>query len=132
MTKEAKEQRELAVAMTKKLDVVAKKNKQLEKENTRFVVARDEKVPGECQTDPDAVLVAAQAEAKAAKAAEAAAKAAAQRDAEAAKTAADEALAAAQQKSAAELQHEIDLLASFGHANIVRFVNALHQVRTPI
>ena len=31
MTKEAKEQRELAAAMTKKLDVVAKKNKQLEK-----------------------------------------------------------------------------------------------------
>ena len=54
-------QRELVGQIDKKLNALAKTNKQLEKENARFLRARDEMVGCEVQTEPDAVLVAAEA-----------------------------------------------------------------------
>ena len=61
--KEVKSQQDLVGQMAKKLDIVTKRNKQVEKENARFVTARDEMVAAEVQTEPDAQLVAAQREA---------------------------------------------------------------------
>ena len=71
------QQRELVGQITKKLDGLAKRNKQLEKENARFVQARDEMVCQDVQTEPDAQLVAAEAARDAALAAAAEAEAAA-------------------------------------------------------
>lgn len=60
-SKEALNQKALAQQITKKLDVLSKKVKTLEQENTRLVEAR---LPGqevEVQTEPDAVLLQAEA-----------------------------------------------------------------------
>ena len=90
--RDAAMQKELTAQMTKKLDVVAKRNKQLEKENARFVSARDEMLATAVQTEPDALLVDAEAARDAALAAA--------RDAEA--RAASEKAAAAEAAAAAE------------------------------
>ena len=67
--RELAQQRDLVSQITKKLDGLAKRNKQLEKENARFLNARDEMVASEVQTEPDALLVAAETQREAAVAA---------------------------------------------------------------
>ena len=103
-TKEATSQRDLATAMTKKLDTVAKRNKQLEKDNARFATARDEMVSAEVQTDPDERLISAQEQAAAAVAAEGEARDEATRTAAAAEQAHTDALAAAKAQGVSALE----------------------------
>ena len=73
--KELKSQQDLVAQMAKKLDVVTKRNKQVEKENARILAARDEMVSSTVQTEPDAQLLAAREDAAKAEAAAAEAKA---------------------------------------------------------
>lgn len=102
--KDSKTNGELAAAMTKKLDTVSKRNKQLEKDNARFLAARDGMAAVEVQTDPDARLLEAQAQAAAAAAAEVEAHTAAKQEVAAAEKAAAEALDASRQAAATDLE----------------------------
>lgn len=104
MTKEVATQQALVVQLTKKLDVVSKRNKQVEKENARFVTARDELVSAETQTDPDALLLDAYSQLSASQAETRAARARGEAELNAAQEAAAAALAAAK----AEAQTDLD------------------------
>ena len=65
-TQEAATQKALVQQITKKLDVLSKRCKTLEQENTRMAEAQVGRVEAEVQTEPDAVLLRAQAETAAA------------------------------------------------------------------
>ena len=80
--KEAGKQRELVIALTKKIDAVSKRNKALEKEATRAELARAELVTLAVQTDEDAALIAARAAAEEARQSLSRAEAALAREAE--------------------------------------------------
>uniref|UniRef100_A0A7S3TUX1 Uncharacterized protein n=1 Tax=Emiliania huxleyi TaxID=2903 RepID=A0A7S3TUX1_EMIHU len=80
--KEAGKQRELVIALTKKIDAVSKRNKALEKEATRAELARAELVTLAVQTDEDAALLAARAAAEEARQSLSRAEAALAREAE--------------------------------------------------
>ena len=65
-TQEAATQKALVQQITKKLDVLSKRCKTLEQENTRMAEAQVGRVEAEVQTEADAVLLRAQAETAAA------------------------------------------------------------------
>ena len=56
---DAAKQRELVQQITKKLDVLAKQNKTLQKESAQHAAAREHQTEAAAQTDEDARLVAA-------------------------------------------------------------------------
>ena len=62
---EAVTQRAFVQQITKKLDVLSRRCKTLEQENTRMCEARAEMIEAEVQTEPDAVLLRAQADTEA-------------------------------------------------------------------
>ena len=61
-TQEAATQKALVQQITKKLDVLSKRCKTLEQENTRMCEAQVGRVEAEVQTEPDAVLESLRAE----------------------------------------------------------------------
>ena len=103
-TQEAATQKALVQQITKKLDVLSKRCKTLEQENTRMAEAQVGRVEAEVQTEPDAVLLRAQAETAAAQ--ESLRDAKADWDAMAAGLQAQAAQAAAEQLAALEVANE--------------------------
>lgn len=103
-TQEAATQKALVQQITKKLDVLSKRCKTLEQENTRMAEAQVGRVEAEVQTEPDSVLLRAQAETAAAQ--ESLRNAKADWDAMAAGLQAQAAQKAAEQLAALEVANE--------------------------